>query len=29
LRELIPESRLDRAPIAGWHARNDLRITRG
>jgi len=29
IRELIPESRLDRAPAAGWHARNDLRKNHG
>jgi phenylpropionate dioxygenase-like ring-hydroxylating dioxygenase large terminal subunit len=29
IRELIPESRLDRAPGAGWHVRNDLRKNHG
>jgi len=29
IRELIPESHLDRAPGAGWHARSELRKTRG
>jgi phenylpropionate dioxygenase-like ring-hydroxylating dioxygenase large terminal subunit len=29
MRELIPESRLDRAPPAGWHARGELRKQRG
>ena len=29
IRELIPESHLDRAPGAGWHVRSELRKTRG
>ena len=29
MRELIPESRLDRAPAAGWHIRNDMRKSHG
>jgi carnitine monooxygenase subunit len=29
MRELIPESRLERAPPAGWHARSELRKHRG
>ena len=29
MRELIPESRLDRAPAAGWHVRNDLKKIHG
>ena len=29
MRDLIPESRLERAPTPGWHQRHDLRITRG
>jgi len=29
IRELIPESRLDHAPGAGWHIRNDLRLSHG
>jgi phenylpropionate dioxygenase-like ring-hydroxylating dioxygenase large terminal subunit len=29
IRDLIPESRLDRAPPAGWHARGELRKQRG
>jgi phenylpropionate dioxygenase-like ring-hydroxylating dioxygenase large terminal subunit len=29
MRELIPESRLDRAPSPGWHDRNDMRKSHG
>jgi len=29
MRELIPESRLERAPGAGWHVRNELRKHNG
>jgi phenylpropionate dioxygenase-like ring-hydroxylating dioxygenase large terminal subunit len=29
VRELIPESRLERAPGAGWHVRNELRKHNG
>jgi phenylpropionate dioxygenase-like ring-hydroxylating dioxygenase large terminal subunit len=29
IRELIPESRLDRAPSPGWHVRNDTRKNHG
>jgi phenylpropionate dioxygenase-like ring-hydroxylating dioxygenase large terminal subunit len=29
MRELIPESRLDRAPAPGWLQRHDMRIARG
>jgi phenylpropionate dioxygenase-like ring-hydroxylating dioxygenase large terminal subunit len=29
LRELIPESRLDRPPAAGWHARSGSAVVRG
>ena len=29
MRELIPESRLDRAPPPGWLQRHDMRIPRG
>ncbi len=29
MRELIPESRLDRPPGAGWHVRNDVRNNHG
>jgi phenylpropionate dioxygenase-like ring-hydroxylating dioxygenase large terminal subunit len=29
MRELIPESRLERAPAAGWHVRNDLEKIHG
>jgi phenylpropionate dioxygenase-like ring-hydroxylating dioxygenase large terminal subunit len=29
MRELIPESRLERAPGAGWHVRNEMRKIHG
>jgi phenylpropionate dioxygenase-like ring-hydroxylating dioxygenase large terminal subunit len=29
MRELIPESRLERAPAPGWPQRHDMRISRG
>jgi hypothetical protein len=29
MRDLIPESRLERAPAAGWHHRYDARRPRG
>jgi phenylpropionate dioxygenase-like ring-hydroxylating dioxygenase large terminal subunit len=29
MRELIPESRLERAPAAGWLQRHDMRLSRG
>jgi phenylpropionate dioxygenase-like ring-hydroxylating dioxygenase large terminal subunit len=29
MRDLIPESRLERAPAAGWSQRHDLKLTRG
>lgn len=29
IRELLPESRLDRAPAAGWHTRNEMNKNHG
>ncbi len=29
MRELLPESKLERAPAAGWLQRHDMRVSRG